>query len=136
MEDASPPRHSLEMSLTQSYFAAAPSQDSPRHDLSLNHHNGIYTATQPLMIPTSAPSYPNSSLAMAYTPASAASKASTAANSPNDAFSMSHYQRSVDRAAPISLPPSAMSDYPSPTPIKAPALSWCGEGATALDSRT
>ncbi|KAH0290598.1 PLC-like phosphodiesterase, partial [Aureobasidium sp. EXF-3399] len=103
------------MSLTQSYFAAVPSQESPRHDLSLNHHNGIYTATQPLMIPTSAPFYPNSSLAMAYTPTSAASKASTAANSPNDA-SMSHYQRSVDRAAPISLPPPAMSDYPSPAP--------------------
>ncbi|KAG9593525.1 PLC-like phosphodiesterase, partial [Aureobasidium melanogenum] len=53
---------------------------------------------------------------MAYTPASIASKTSTAANSPNDAFSMSHHQRSVDRAAPISLPPSAMSDYPSPSP--------------------
>lgn len=104
------------MSLTQSYFAAAPSPDPPRHDLSINHHNGLYTATQPLMIPASAPSYTNSTLAMAYTPASAASKASTAANSPNDAFSMSHYQRSVDRAAPISLPPSAMSDYPSPSP--------------------
>ncbi|KAH0343472.1 PLC-like phosphodiesterase, partial [Aureobasidium melanogenum] len=102
------------MSLTQSYLASAPSQDSLRHNLSHNHHNGIHTSSKPLLIPTSAPSHQNSTFSMAYTPAS---KASTAANSPNDAFSMSQYQRSVDRAAPMSLPPSAMSEYPSPSPV-------------------
>ncbi|KAI5251815.1 PLC-like phosphodiesterase [Aureobasidium subglaciale] len=104
------------MSLTRSLLAAAPSQHSASHDPSTTDHNGLYTTAQPVLIPSAATSYINSTLAMAYTPASAASKASTAASSPQDAFSMSHYQRSVDRAAPISLPPSAMSEYPSSSP--------------------
>ncbi|KAI5210965.1 PLC-like phosphodiesterase [Aureobasidium subglaciale] len=104
------------MSLTRSLLAAAPSQHSASHDPSTTDHNGLYTTAQPVLIPSAATSYINSTLAMAYTPASAASKASTAASSPQDAFSMSHYQRSVDRAAPISLPPSALSEYPSSSP--------------------
>ncbi|KAI5272677.1 PLC-like phosphodiesterase [Aureobasidium subglaciale] len=104
------------MSLTRSLLAAAPSQPSPSHDPLTTDHNGLYTTAQPVLIPSAATNYINSTLAMAYTPASAASKASTAASSPQDAFSMSHYQRSVDRAAPISLPPSAMSEYPSSSP--------------------
>ncbi|THW12216.1 PLC-like phosphodiesterase [Aureobasidium pullulans] len=106
------------MSLTRSIPAARPTPDQTpsRHDLSPSDNNGLYTAAQPVLIPACAPSYTNPTLTMAYTPASAASKASTAASSPQDAFSMSHYQRSVDRAAPISLPPSAMSEYPSSSP--------------------
>lgn len=80
--------------------AAAAAAAQPRRYPS---YNGLNAATQPL------PVKPSMDL-------SAASKASTAASSPHDAFSMSQFYRTVDRSntapTPISLPQPAMSDPP------------------------
>jgi phosphatidylinositol phospholipase C delta len=127
-----PPRHDLSLSLSSSLSPSPSPSPSP-----LSNHGRLHTAARPhltsdpsaqslptndpterpLFVPDLASPYLDSALAMSFTPASAASKASTAASSPQDALSVSHYQRSVDRAAPIALPPPAMSDYPSSSSV-------------------